>query len=323
MEFPLLKIKDERLKSIAGSIPADNADNFSKIKSEFPEYDPSFLWMITYLHEDAPALQNYIATNFQKFHQVLDAKFLKKLAKLGGFESHLWEMILCDLLSASGTLIPKSESGSDFLLRGFNSDIQFEAVAPDEAEDSSLRSERPVYDATGFFSGGGFIHDQERPVLLRAIKGFDQKESKYNPDRPLVIAINTSKVVGTISQDNYVLRMFLFGLGNLTLTELNDGSYRKGFEQLGYVNKPGQPPFQVGYFRNPAYSHVSGVIYTSQSARGLTPGGWGWSNSGVTCVPNPLAKHPIDISFPFFHRLECKEGLYQEIPAETEFISTL
>jgi len=321
MTFLLEKLGDKRLETIADSISTGGSKEFKEIQVQFPEYDPRFLWLIAYTHEDSLDLQAYIKANYLKYYQILDSKFIKKLAR--EFESHLWEMFLCDILSSSGILVNKSEAGPDFLLQKGSLQIQIEAVAPEEAEDISLRSERPDYDLFDFFESTGLIHDRERPVLLRAIKGFDQKQSGYGTDLPLIIAINTSKTVGTISDDNYVLRLFLFGLGNVTITRLDTESYRTGFEQLSHISKPGQPPFEIGYFRNPAYSHVSGVIYTSQSARGLTPNGWGWSNRGITYVPNPLATHPIGFEFPFFHKLVCGNDVYQEIPATAKFVSTL
>lgn len=323
MNFLLEKMKDDNLTKVAGSIDLSNSALFSSIQSQFPQYDPAFLWLICYQHEAAPLMQKYIEANYKQFHQILDSKFLKKLGQKGRFESHLWEMVLCDILSSSGTLKPKSAAGADFLLDVKGQIIQVEAIAPDEATEEDLRAIRPDYSACNFFSAGGAIHDLELPILLRAIKGFNEKESKYETNAPLLIAINTCKTVGLVSDDTYILRRFLFGLGNHQLTRTKDNQYFKHFEQMRYLSKPGENSFEVGFFRNPKYQHVSGVIYTSQSSRGLIPDGWGWSNYGVTYVPNPMALHKIEVNFPYFRQLECTENIYQETDAEHKFVSAI
>ena len=323
MNFLLEKMKDDNLTKVAGSIDLSNSGLFSEIQKLFPQYDPMFLWLICYQHEDIPYLQKYIEANYKQYHQILDSKILKILSQKGRFESRFWEMILCDLLSSSGTLNPKSAAGADFLLDIKGQLVQVEAIAPDEATEEELRAIRPDYSSGNFFSIGGAIHDMELPIVLRAIKGFNDKECKYRTDRPFLIAINTSKAVGLVSRDDYVLRRFLFGLGNWQLTRMSNGEYFKHLEQVRYLSKPGESSFEVGFFRNPKYQHVSGVIYTSQSSRGLVPDGSGWSNYGVTYVPNPLALHKVEINFPYFRRLECTADRYQEIDAERKFVSAL
>ncbi len=248
MSFLLEKMKDKELAKVAGSIDLSNSALFSAIQSRFPQYDSAFLWLICYQHEGAGFLQKYIEANYKRFHQVLDSKILKILSQKGKFESRLWEMILCDILSFSGTLIPKSAAGADFLLDIKGQVVQVESIAPDEAIEEDLKAIRPDYSSGNFFSIGGAIHDLELPVVLRAIKGFNDKECKYKTDRPLLIAINTSKAVGLHSHDDYILRRFLFGLGNLQLTKINDGEYFKHFEQVQYLSKPGKSSFEVGFF---------------------------------------------------------------------------
>lgn len=77
----------------------------------------------------------------------------------------------------------------------------------------------------------------------------------------------------------------------------------------------------MAVFRDPKYRHVSGIIYTSQSSRGLIPGNYGWHNYGVTFVPNPMATNPIDIQFPFFRTTTCTEEKYEELEAVEPFTS--
>jgi len=60
MNFLLEKIKDDNLAKIAGSIDLSNSGLFSEIQKRFPQYDPMFLWLICYQHEDIPFLQKYI-----------------------------------------------------------------------------------------------------------------------------------------------------------------------------------------------------------------------------------------------------------------------
>jgi hypothetical protein len=321
-------INDPKLDALAGCV--DKMDRSEKITKQFksvveqnPKYDKSFLWLLCYSHEHSPATQLYIEENYKKFHKILDSGFIKKLVSNGGFESHMWEMILCDILSASGELKPKSAAGADFILRASNGqEIQIEAVAPNESQDESLRSIKPDYSKSNMFTLSGNVEDLEKPMLLRCLQGFDDKaKMKYKTDTPLIIAINTNKVVGLTSRDNYIIRRIFFGLGSATITKKSDGSFVPGLEQKIALSKPGKDEFFVGRFRDPKYKHVSGVIYTSQSSISLVPGGWGWRNDGITYVPNPIATNKVDIDFPYLKTIICNEEIYQEIEAKKDFES--
>ena len=322
MKFFLEKIGDKRLANIVGCIHSSDVNKFEKIQKQFPEYDTSFLWLLCYQHESAPFTLKYIEENYKKFHQVLDSNFPKNISAKGNFVSRMWEMIMCDILNSSGKLVPKKQSGVDFFLELKNGErVQIEAVAPDESDDESLRTQRPNYFSGNMSELGGNIEDLERPILLRVFSnGINKKADKYQKDKPLIIAINSCKVVGTISDDNYVLRRILFGLGFFTKKQ-NDKFW--SFQQNPLLNKPGQEKFPVAIFRNSKYKHVSGVIYTSQNPLSLVPGGYGWENYGITFVPNPMANYKVEINFPFFRRMECNEQIYQEIKAEQEFKSAV
>ncbi|MDP2684057.1 MAG: hypothetical protein Q8P20_03285 [bacterium] len=322
MKFFLEKIGDKRLENIAGCIYPSNVKQFEKIQKQFPEYDASFLWLLCYQNEGAPFTIKYIEENYKKFHQVLDSGFLKIISAQGNFISRMWEMIICDIINSSGKLIPKKQPGADFLLELKDGEqVQIEAVAPDESDDENLRSQRPDYSSGNIVELGGNIEDVERPILLRVFSnGINEKAGKYQKDKPLIIAINSCKVVGTISDDNYVLRRILFGLGFYTKKQ-NDKFW--SFQQNPLLNKPDREKFPVAIFRNFEFEHISGIIYTSQGPMGLIPGGYGWVNHGITFVPNPLAKYKVDINFPFFRRIECNEQIYQEIEAEQEFKSSV
>lgn len=325
----LLKIiNDPKLDALAGCI--DKSLRSEKITEQFklileqnPKYDKSFLWLVCYPHEHSPVTQFYIEENYKKFHKILDSGFIKKLVSNGGFESHMWEMILCDVLSASGKLKAKSAAGADFILQTADGqEVQVEAVAPNESKDESLRSIKPDYSKSNMFTLSGNVEDLERPMLLRCLQAFDDKANmKYKTNVPLIIAINTNKVVGLTSRDDYIIRRIFFGLGSATITKKSDGSFVPGLEQRIVLNKPGKDDFFVGRFRDPKYKHVSGVIYTSQSPIGLIPGGWGWRNDGITYVPNPMAANKVEADFPFFKTIICNEEIYQEIEAEKDFVS--
>ncbi|MEK7066223.1 MAG: hypothetical protein AAB965_01455, partial [Patescibacteria group bacterium] len=242
MKSLLDKIGDARLEEIAGCINIGNVKKFKEIQAQFPEYDPTFLWLLCYTREDIPFQQKYIEENYKIFHQILDSDFSRLLSKKGWFTSRMWEMILCDVLSNSGDLIQKSASGPDFILKVPNGDlIQIEAVAPDEASDKTLRSIRPDYSHNKIFSLTGNIEDLERPILLRVLKGIQDKAKSHSSERPLIIALNSSKTVGLSSRDPYVLGRILFGLGFVTLSMHGE----VGFQQNPFLNKPDSPSFPV------------------------------------------------------------------------------
>lgn len=320
MQHFLSRIKDSRLDKIIDSIPFGNKEEFENVCKQYQEYDPSFLWLLTYPGEGQEKNSEYLEKGYRKFHKILDSGFPKLLARNGYFESRMWELILCDTLSFSGDLQPKSAEGADIILKSPSGKIvQVEAVAPNEAFDVEMKAIRPDYSSGNIFEFVGQIHDIERPVVLRALKAFSSKEGGYDYKSPLILAINAHKTVGTISSDSYILRRILFGLGNQTLTKTINGNYISGFEQLPNYNKPNKEPFPVAYFRGSEYSHISGVIYTSQSPMGLIPGGYGWHNTGITFVPNPMAAYPVELDLPFFKKIHCNEYAYQEFEPVQNF----
>lgn len=328
MRSLLEKIKDKELQKISDCLTIEDEnksieEQFKIIQNKFSDYDISFLWLLCYPYENTSFAKKYIDENYKKFHQYLDSGFPKKIAQKGTFNSHLWEMVLCDILSFSGKLIPKSPAGSDFLLKLEDGQIaQIEAVCPNEANDISLHSIKPIYTKEEpIFSSGGNIDDLERPVLLRALKGFDDKSKlgKYETDKPLIIAINSCNTVGLISGDDYILRRMLFGLGNQTITKKVDGSFDSGLQYNPSLNKFGGKEFPVARFLNTDYSHISGIIYTSQSPMSLVPDGCGWHNSGIFYVPNPNAEYKININFLFFKKMICNREIYKIEEASKNF----
>ena len=321
-------LKDPKLRELRGCLnkdvdPKTVTERFNLITTENPKYDNSFLWVLCSGDDYIPKVLEYIEANYQHFHQVLDSQFPKLMTKKRGFISRMWEMVIVDTISAEGKLIPKSQTGPDLQLeKDSRQRIQIEIVAPDESDDTALRSNRPHYDESGFYSGGGDVEDLERPIILRFLQGFDEKANENRGvQTPFIVAINTSKVVGLISRDEYVLRRALFGLGYDTITRKPDGSYHSGLQQNPLANKPDKPSFPVARFRDPKYSHVSGVIYSSQNPTSLLPGGSGWTNSGIVYVPNPMASNPADVDFDFFKRINCNEQIYEEISEKKAFES--
>lgn len=312
----LSRINDARLSGIIDSIPLGDSNEFNKLVGQYPEYDPSFLWLLAYSKEGQPKNREYIEECYQKFNQILDSGFPKLLAKNGEFGSRMWELVLCNVLSASGEFVPKGAAGADFILKSPVGElVQIEAVAPDESKKSEMRAIRPDYSTSPIFQVSGQIHDMERPIVLRALQAFGNKKEGYNKTLPLILAINSHKAVGTISDDTYILRRILFGLGNLTITKIG----MRGFERLPDYNKPGEKPFPVAYFRRKEFNHISGVIYTSQNPLGFIPNGNSWQNSGITFVPNPLATHPVKLDFPYFKKILYTDERYQELEAPKKF----
>lgn len=319
MDELISKIGDPRLKNIIDTVELGDNKKFKEILNKFSKYDPAFLWLLAYSHGETIKQRVFFGEGYKKFKDFLDPCFPKLLAENGGFESRMWELSLCIILSASNFLEKKEKSGVDFHLKTDTGEIvQIEAVAPNEADNKKNRSLRPPSLPSGdFFSFGGEIEDLEFPILLRVFdKGFIEKSERkeYDKNKPLIIAINSSKVVGLISDDEYVLRRILFGLKYLQVSK--DG--RVSFQQDAKLNKNNNSP-NLAVFRNPDYDHVSGVIYTSQRSLGFSPNGYSWHNSGITFVPNPRAKHPANLDFPFFKKILCDEERYQRLDPTQSF----
>jgi hypothetical protein len=278
-----------------------------------------------YQHESNRDAYRYLEKNYTKYKEelhILDSNFAQKLVKRDEFQSRVWEMILCDVLSGIGQLIPKKDAGPDLLVQINNKLVQVEAVAPNESTVPKLQSIRAVYDETGFFSHSGIVDDLELPIILRFLQGFDDKAKDYSDDKPFIIAVNTGKVVHMTSRDEFVLRQALFGLGCETISLNKDGATVHGLQQKPKLDKGGGA-FPVARFRDPKYAHVSGVLYSSQKPTGLFPGGYGWHNSGITYVPNPLATNPVSLSSKILHQMVVSEQEYRLIEATEKWTSTL
>ncbi len=174
------KIKDTRLNDIINTVKLGDANQFKKIQEKFSEYDISFLWLLCYPKEGNIKERAYIEKSYEKFFKYLDSDFPRKLASKGNFDSRMWEMILCDILSSSGRLKEKGEARVDFILESNDKQlIQIEAVAPNEADEKKLQSVKPGYTGENIFELSGNIEDLERPILLRVFdKGFIQKAEK-------------------------------------------------------------------------------------------------------------------------------------------------
>jgi hypothetical protein len=276
--------------------------------------------MLCYQSEDAVYLKKYIEDTYQKHKQVLDSGFLKKLASAGNFGAHMWELVLCDCLNLSGKLEPKDKAGADFILINSKGEkIQIEAVVPNETIKENLRSIKPDYTKNKIATLSGNVENLELPILLRFRDSFKKKSKKYSQEMPLIIAINSYKIIGFSSRDNYVIRRVLFGLGCDTISKRADGSFVRGFEQTPFLSLPEGSSLPSKLFWDPSYSHVSGIIYASQNPAGLVPEGYGWSNYGITFIPNPLANIKANIDLPYFRKLECTENSYEESEAKIKF----
>jgi hypothetical protein len=298
---------------------------FKRTTERHAKYDGDLLWLLTFDDAYTSKTLEYIAKNYQKFRieqKILDSDFAGQILLKNKFQARVWEMILSDVLFSVGELLPKDKSGADFLLRTDSGQhIQIEAVTPNEADDPALQTIKPTFDHDGFFSHGANINEAELPIVLRFLKGFDAKAKKgYSTDIPLIIAINTGVVVGLSTLDDFVLRQSLFGLGCATISLNTDGTSSAGLQQTPRIDKGGGS-FPVARFRDQRFTHVSGVIYSSQKPHSLTPYGHGWHNSGLVYVPNPMAKNPADVRFDCMHTMSVTPVEYHEQKAETEFQS--
>lgn len=327
MQSILKQINDPELDKIRGCVRKEwnnrfFSEYFKRKTVKLKKYDPDLLWLLMYEDDYSKNTLKYLDTVYNKYRLILDAGFAQKVVSKGRFQNHVWEMILCDVLSSYGTLIPKGEAGADLLLQiGSGKIIQIEAVTPNEANDPSLQTVKPVYDEDNFFSYTAGINEKELPVVLRFLQGFDQKAKKeYAIDKPLILAINTGQVVGLTTLDDHVLRQALFGIGCVQITYHTDKTRTYGFQQTPKIDKGGGE-FYVARFRDKKYSHISGVIYSSRKPHDLTPYGLGWRNSGLVYIPNPIAKHPVKIDFSCMRTITVtEEGGYLDKKASSDWV---
>lgn len=322
-------LNDLELNKLVGRIKTEMSDRlvpefFKRVVTKYPNYDKTLLWLLMYQHENNKKVLEYIDKNYEKFQTIYDNNFLKEFVKKDCFSSRMWEMIICDILSNYGEFVPKKADGSDFIIKLEKGDeIQIEAISINEADEGGIRSLRPDFSAGNPVSHTGKTDDLERAVLLRFTSGLKEKANKktYDKNKPLIVAINTSKAVGFISRDNFVLRWVLFGLGNDTITRHSNGTYSRGLEQKMEANgKNG--PFKVGWFRGTEYEHISGIIYTSQEPQGFIPDGYSWHNYGMTYVANPNAINPANVDFKCMRKLIVNEYEYREMEALIGFKSS-
>jgi len=324
-------LNDNRLLKLTGSIKNAWSDRlvtpyFKRISAKYPEYDSNFLWLLMYQSDNNQETCRYLDENYRLYKKklnILDSGFVKKLVANGNFQARVWEMIVCDMAASIGQLIAKVDAGPDILAKVGEQEVLIEVVAPNEALDENYRTIKPVYNSNGFFSHSGTVDVLELPVVLRFLKGFDEKAKDHAAiQSPFIIAINTGKVVNMTSYDEYVLRLSLFGLGCETITLNKDESTSRGLESKPYIEK-GTKPIPSARFWSEDYAHVSGVIYSSQPPIGLTPNSYGWSNSGVYYIPNPMARQPISFDANFMHKMIVTESEYYQVEAAEKWQSTI
>jgi hypothetical protein len=210
--------------------------------------------------------KSYLEELWQLFSPYADPHFKSELASQ--FQPRFWEMYLaCGFIQLGFELIPRRSSyGPDIQIKLNNRNIWIEATAPDAGKGADALI---LHD-----SSEAFIQVPEEQIILRLANSISKKCQKYaeyissntiSANDAYVIALNGFNIPYAFADDEipYIVKSVL-PFGNLTVTyDFQSEKVIKQFYQYrNHIQKKSKSKVPTTTFQDPAYSFISGVIYS-------------------------------------------------------------
>lgn len=178
------------------------------------------------------------------------------------FNSSMWELYLNRALIDLGCSVDFSKSAPDFFVRGpGNYEFNIEAVISDRAptDDREATFNEQDFKKRGALKLIGKIMDKLE--LYRGSKGKMHPYSSMSHvrDRPFVIAIAPFDSDLSLSQNNELINMVLFGLAPPVLEE--QGRVKQG--RTTSLLKPSGAAVEMGIFTNDSFKEISAVFFST------------------------------------------------------------
>ncbi|RUU04638.1 hypothetical protein EOD23_16435, partial [Mesorhizobium sp. USDA-HM6] len=206
-----------------------------------------------------PVIQNWASGLLDRRGE--SDKFIKEFQST--FNSSMWELYLNRALSDLGCSVDYSKSAPDFFVRGpgeyeFNIEAVISDQAPTAKRKNTFFSEQD-FKRRGALKLAGKIRDK-----LDIYRGSNGKKHPYSSlshvrYRPFIIAIAPFDSDQSLTQNNELINMVLFGLAPPVLEGPDIGRQ----EKVTSLSKSSGASVEMGIFTNDSYKEISAVFFST------------------------------------------------------------
>ncbi|MGV2168814.1 hypothetical protein [Agrobacterium tumefaciens] len=205
-----------------------------------------------------PIIQNWATGLLDRRGE--NQKFIKEFQTT--FNSSMWELYLNRALIDLKCSVDFSKSSPDFFVRGpGNYEFNIEAVVSDQPPTAKQRKnfDEQDFKTRGALKLAGKIRDK-----LDLFRGRNGKKHPYSSrshvqGRPFVIAIAPFDSDLSLTQNNELINMVLFGLTPPVLEGPDYGKQGK----ITSLLKPSGAPVEMGIFTNDSFKEISAVFFST------------------------------------------------------------
>lgn len=273
------------------------------------EYHPYFARVLKHASES----ERNVVRGWAKGFADRDGKFVKEFQTT--FNSSFWELYLHAALKELGLDVDLSNRRPDFLVDGHAGSLALEAVVSLNPRELS-----PDWAKHNPASGVGLGDDRERFLnlaTLRLAQSIQAKSDKWLDsycklpacaERAYVICVAPFEQPQAYRQGTQGIARVLFGEPQeLTLAEELGGTIVGGVS-LDEAFKPSGSRVQLGLFRDPAFAHVSGVLFSALAT---------WSKVSALAVDDgrPMSFHTV--------RVRSNGALEPQVVAKRDYVEGL
>jgi len=210
-----------------------------------------------------PIIQNWGAGLLERRGE--GKKFLKEFQST--FNSSMWELYLNRAFLEMGCEVDFTKSSPDFFVQGpGNYEFNVEAVVSDDPKREKQKEPftHAAFRNRGALKLAGKIRDK-----LQLYRGANGKKYPYSSmshvrDRPFVIAIAPFDNELSLTQNNELINMVLFGLAPPVL----EGPERGRQDKITSILKPSGAKVEMGIFTNDSHKEISAVFFSTTGTFG-------------------------------------------------------
>lgn len=178
------------------------------------------------------------------------------------FNSSMWELYLNRALIDLGCSVDFSKSAPDFFVKGSgNYEFNIEAVVSDMP---AARAPAKAFNEQDFKTRGALKLAGKIRDKLDLYRGSEKKKHPYSSmshvrGRPFVIAVAPFDSELSLTQNNELINMVLFGLAPPVLAGQDLGKQGK----ISRILTPSGAPVEMGIFTNDSHKEISAVFFST------------------------------------------------------------
>ncbi|WP_202112325.1 hypothetical protein [Cereibacter sphaeroides] len=210
-----------------------------------------------------PIIQNWAAGLLDRRGE--SKKFLKEFQST--FNSSMWELYLNKAFLEMGCSVDFTKSSPDFFVQGpKNYEFNVEAVVSDDPRREKQKESfnHAEFRTRGALKLAGKIRDK-----LQLYRGVNGKKYPYSSmshvrDRPFVVAVAPFDNELSLTQNNELINMVLFGLAPPVL----EGPERGRQDKMTSFLKPSGAQVEMGIFTNDSHKEISAVFFSTTGTFG-------------------------------------------------------